>query len=119
MKNILIVDDNHDNLALFEAYLEEDYEVTLAESANLAMKEIERKVPDIAILDIRMPDIDGFDLLSLIREHESAKDVPILLLSAEGQLMNNESAQRMGAQAYAHKPILKEDLIDIVEKLTS
>ena len=119
MKNILIVDDNQDNLTLFEAYLEDDYEVTLAESAKSAMRKIDDKVPDMAILDIRMPEIDGFDLLSLIREHESAKDIPILLLSAEGQLMNNESAQRMGAQAYAHKPILKEDLIKIVEKLIS
>ena len=97
MKHILVIDDNTASLALVRENLKEYYKVTLVTDGKQALRFLEKKRPDLILLDYQMPLYNGVALLSMIRQNERAKDVPVIILSGS---LNPEAL----VEFYAYNP---------------
>ncbi|GAB4570755.1 MAG: hypothetical protein Kow0077_05660 [Anaerolineae bacterium] len=118
MKRILVVDDEIGALTLIGIMLERGgFEVIKAKDANAALAELEKSIPDLIILDVMMPGMDGIDLCRLLRGRDDTKEIPILILSARGDAESVMRGMDAGANDYLPKPILHHDLVDKVRKM--
>jgi CheY-like chemotaxis protein len=107
---ILVVDNLFDNILLLQTLLEDEgYEVETAESGTLALEKIEANPPDLLLLDIMMPDLNGYEVTRRIRENPALPNFPILLISAH----ERESAVQgldLGANDFIRKPFDFDEL---------
>jgi CheY-like chemotaxis protein len=104
--SILVVDDNIDNLDLTRLLLEfEGYEVWTAEDAVQALAILRRTRPDLILMDVQMPEIDGLELTRRLRQDEAWEDVPIIALTAYAMRGDEEKARLAGCNGYITKPI--------------
>ena len=112
---LLLVDDNLDLLRLLKRRLEVDgYEVVAVEGGRQALIVLERQVPDLAILDVLMPEMNGFELA---REIKKRGDVPILFLTAVGETQNRIKGIREYAEDYIVKPFDYHELLARVQRI--
>jgi putative two-component system response regulator len=103
--SILVVDDNDMNLMLISKILElEGYQVTSARSGKEAIQKVLDKIPDLAILDVMMPDMDGYELCQNLRQSPLNVTVPIILLTAMSSDMERAQAIKAGANDIWSKP---------------
>ncbi|NBI67266.1 DNA-binding response regulator [Pseudoflavonifractor sp. 60] len=109
-KEILVVDDERDLLAMTRSIFEgAGYtQVETAASAEDALRLISKKMPDILILDVMMPGMDGFELLQEIR---AVSTVPVLMLTAKGEAEDRFAGFELGADDYLVKPFLPKELL--------
>lgn len=118
MKRILVVDDEIGALTLIGIMLERGgFEVLKAQNAEEALSTLEREVPDLFILDVMMPRIDGIELCRMLREREDTKDRPVLILSARGDAKSVIQGMEAGATDYILKPIFHHNLVAKVRSL--
>ncbi len=112
MKRVFVVDDEPDVVELLQTILEADgMEVRVATEGSVALEQILSDPPDIVVLDLMMPDVDGFELLKLLRLDPAVAQIPVLILSARtGQQDQIESLQ-LGANAYICKPFSPRKLV--------
>lgn len=109
---ILVVDDNPQNRALAQATLEdEDYVVLLAENGEKALELLEAEQPDCILLDVRMPNMDGFEVCARIRARPSGSDIPIVFLTALRDVDTFDRALRAGADDFLTKPVQPTELL--------
>jgi PAS domain S-box-containing protein len=115
--NILIVDDNDQSLYLLRAVLEgAGHETTSAADGAEAFGHALKRRPDAVITDILMPKMDGFAFCRAVREHESLKDVPVLLYSATyTDAKDRELGLALGADRFLEKPMEPADLLAVLE----
>lgn len=112
--NILITEDEREIAELIKLYLEnEDYTVFCAENGNEALELLEREKMDMAVLDIMMPGMDGYELTKRIREKSN---MPILILSARTQSCDKIKGLNLGADDYMTKPF---DPLEVVARVNS
>ncbi len=105
LKDILIVDDEPHIVNLVKLSLDKNrYRVSGAYSAREALRIVEQKVPDVIIVDIMMPGVNGYELCQALRENHRTKYVPIIILSAKGQMNDKLHAIDVGADDYITKP---------------
>jgi CheY-like chemotaxis protein len=116
---ILIVDDSQSNLFSLEALIEEhidDVEILQAESGKLALETLQQNPVDVIILDIQMPEMDGFQVAKLIREQKSTQNLPIIFITAA---YDSDEFQKQGItiemMEYLTKPFEPEKLINILK----
>lgn len=103
---ILVVDDDPYALKLIQAYLaRHPYDVVCAESAASAWNHIAQRTPDVVILDVMMPDVDGFDLCAQLREHTEMRHVPIVMVTALDSRECVVEGLRAGADEFLVKPL--------------
>lgn len=103
---ILVVDDNADNRDLTQILLEsEGFAVRLAEDAPQALQAIQAEQPDLILMDIQLPGIDGLELTRRMRQNPSLQDVVIVALSAYAMASDKERARAAGCDGYITKPI--------------
>jgi len=102
MKRILIVDDNNVVQDVLREFFKDRYQVQLAPNASQALSLIVRQTPDIVLLDVKMPGLDGISLLKSLRETGVA--VPIFLMTGYDSLQVAQEALTSGANAYLPKP---------------
>ena len=103
--NILAVDDIVTNLEVLEMLLDDaGYDVRTATSGEMALKSIVAQKPDLILLDIMMPGIDGYETCRLIKQDESLVDIPIIFLSAKSESEDKTKALELGAVDYLSKP---------------
>jgi signal transduction histidine kinase len=116
---ILVVDDEPANVRLVQAYLSaEGYVTSGAESGAAALKRMEDGEIDLVILDIRMPQMDGFEVCRTIRKSPAHARIPVMFLTAEFHDMDSELAGlEMGADEYLHKPVSRRELVARVKNL--
>jgi len=118
MKRILVVDDEIGALTLIGIMLERGgFEVIKAKDADSALGVLEEETPDMIILDVMMPGIDGIELCGMIRKRSQTAHLPILILSARGDAESVMRGMDAGANDYLPKPILHHDLVAKVEKM--
>jgi DNA-binding response OmpR family regulator len=118
MKRILVVDDEIGALTLIGIMLERGgFDVLRAKDADSALLVLDQETPDMIILDVMMPGIDGIDLCRMIRQRELTQRTPILILSARGDAESVMRGMDAGADDYLPKPILHHDLVAKVEKM--
>ena len=109
---ILIVDDNYENLQVLGMHLQEaGYDIEFSTSGKTALEWLENEEFDIALLDINMPGMSGFELCSKIRENNKLKRLPIIFLSADDQRENILKGLSIGGQDYISKPFDSRELI--------
>jgi DNA-binding response OmpR family regulator len=108
---VLLVDDEESNLGFYEACLEEDgYRLVKARDGLEAEDVIEERVPDVVVLDIRMPRKDGFRTCEWIRSRDESRHVPILFLTALGDEESVQEGIRCGGDDFVSKPVKPGDL---------
>jgi two-component system cell cycle response regulator DivK len=105
-ESILIVDDNIDNLELTQILLEgEGFEVRLAEDAETALKALQIYRPQLILMDVQLPGMDGLELTRRLRQDPALQDVIILALSAYAMKGDEDNARGAGCDGYITKPI--------------
>ena len=118
MKRILIVDDEIGARTLIGIMLDRGgFEVLKASDASEALTMLDEATPDLIILDVMMPGMDGIDLCKALRERGSTANLPILILSARGDSESVMRGMDAGATDYLPKPILHHDLVAKVRRL--
>ena len=106
MEKVLVVDDVKDNITLLSFELEDDgFCVIPAYSGYECLEIVTEQVPDVILLDIRMPGIDGLQTLEKLKENESTQDIPVIMVSANSEGENIIRAIDLGAHDFVSKPI--------------
>jgi CheY-like chemotaxis protein len=115
---VLVVDDNEQNLELIVAYLE-DVECRTMSAANgmEALDIIQRKTPDLVLLDVMMPKISGFEVCRRIKNNPQTADVPVIMVTALNELADIEKAINSGTDDFLSKPVNKWELITRVKTM--
>ncbi|MDA3867288.1 MAG: response regulator [Salinivirgaceae bacterium] len=117
-KTVMVVDDSSTSTFLMESFFEENgYDVIIAEDGSKALKKLEATTPDVIFLDLMMPKMSGFDVLSGIKKIESAKEIPVIIISAKTEIEDINQARKLGAIEYMYKPIDIERALQLLHKL--
>lgn len=112
-RRILVVDDEERMVRFIRLNLEHDgFQVVEAHRGNEAIESMRNRLPDLILLDIMMPDIDGFEVLSMIREFSS---VPVIMLTAKGEEDDRVRGLELGADDYITKPFSPRELVSRVK----
>ncbi len=110
--SILIVDDNPNNLRVLNSILvQAGYKVRPALSGEIALRSIESRVPDLVLLDIRMPDMDGYEVCRRLKANAKTQDIPIIFISALQEAKDKVGAFHAGAVDYIIKPFQLEEVL--------
>jgi two-component system, NtrC family, sensor kinase len=110
--NILVVDDTPANLRLLtELLIQHGYDVRPAPNGNLALKTVASKLPDLILLDIMMPDIDGYEVCRRLKASKHSCDIPIIFISAINETMDKVKAFSIGGIDYITKPFEPEEVL--------
>jgi two-component system alkaline phosphatase synthesis response regulator PhoP len=116
--SILIADDDPDILLLLSVYFERaGYDVAQARNGSEALRLATERLPSIAMLDVTMPGLDGFEVTRALRENAATRSMPVILLTARAQATDVAQGMAAGADEYVKKPFEAADLIDRVERL--
>lgn len=114
--NILIVDDTPDNLRVLSTTLEgRGYDVRTAINAQLALLSIQAEQPDLILLDINMPGINGYDLCVKLKQQLETANIPIIFISALDDELDKKQAFTVGGADYISKPFQIEEVIARVQ----
>ncbi len=118
MKTILIVEDSATTRALIRAVIDEtgDFETVEASSGFDALKLLPQQDYDLVITDINMPDINGLELISFIRNNPRYNHLPIVIVSTERSDEDKKRGIALGADAYVSKPFKSFELQEIIKK---
>jgi serine phosphatase RsbU (regulator of sigma subunit) len=109
---ILAVDDKLENLKVLIKYLEDSgFELMVAQSGEETFKHIERIIPDIILLDVLMPGIDGFETCRRLKENETTKDIPVIFMTALTDTVDKVKGFEVGAVDYLTKPLQHEEVL--------
>ena len=118
MKRIAVVEDNPDNRLLVRVILESRYEVTEYENGFLALEGLPKQIPDLVLLDVSLPEMDGTEVLKRIRGHEQLHRLPVIALTAHAMAGDREKFLKAGFDDYVTKPIVDETLLlEAIERL--
>lgn len=109
MKRIAVIEDNPDNRLLVRAILDGCYELTEFDSGITALPAIEKDPPDLVLLDISLPEMDGAEVLQRIRAITGLRDLPVIALTAHAMVGDRERFLEAGFDQYIAKPILDAD----------
>ena len=104
-ETLLVVDDKSANLKLVQRALSKDYIVMTAVSGRAALELIENNTPDLILLDIMMPEMDGYEVCRILKGDEMTKDIPIIFLTAITDMRDEAKGLALGAADYITKPI--------------
>ena len=114
---ILLVDDEPDFVEMTKMRLEaQDYEVETAFDGNSGIYAAQRENPDLILLDVMMPGVDGFAVLRELRKNSATRSIPVIMLTAKGETKSIFKAQELRANDYLIKPCESEELLSVVRK---
>jgi len=117
-KRILVVDDEEDIRNMLRFRLEAlNYEVFEAEDGQEGLDKARSTKPDLVILDLMLPKIDGFKVCRMLKFDEKYKHIPIIMFTSRGEKKNKEVGKEMGADLYVTKPFEPEGLLKQIEEL--
>lgn len=114
MKKILVIDDSSTNIVLLDAVLRrEGYEVITSLGAKEGLEYVDSMQPDLILLDLLMPDINGFDFMKAM--DEKGKDIPVIIVSAVGSSENKKISKELGAVNFVNKPVDIPALVNLLK----
>ena len=117
-KTILVVDDEKPIADILQFNLKkEGYNVVCAYDGDEALKKVEEIKPDLMLLDIEMPRMDGFEVTNLVRHHDVHQDLPIIMITSRTGEKHRERAFSLGVTHYMGKPFQEAELLSNVENL--
>lgn len=113
--SVLVVDDVPLNILLIKKMLSQyTFEIRTANGGQAALDAIAQKMPNLVLLDLMMPGIDGFEVIRRLRADEKTKDLPIIILSALNSEQDISKGFQLGANDFINKPIIMEKLLSSV-----
>lgn len=117
-KKVLIVDDEPNIVASLEFLLRQcGYEVHVAADGAAALRQVQAVAPDLVLLDVMMPETNGYDVCQRIRAHPEWRNVRIVILSAKGREAEMTKGLSLGADAYVTKPFSNAELVTRIGEL--
>ena len=111
MKTIFIVDDSDTNLAMAEEALEEYFQIMTLPSADKMFGLLEKIKPDLILLDIEMPEMNGFEALEKLKTNSIWADIPVIFLTGTADKKIEEKSSKLGAVGVFTKPFSAESLL--------
>ena len=116
MKKILIIEDEEVLLNLLHRKLtNEGYDVSIAKNGQIGMEEMRKTIPDLVLLDIVMPEKDGFEVMEEMKNDEKLRNIPTVIISNSGQEVELERAKELGARDWLVKT--EFDPMEVIEKV--
>ena len=113
--NVLVVDDVPLNLLLVEKMLSKfNFRIRKAANGRIALEEIAKEKPDLILLDLMMPEVDGFEVLRQVRENPDTANIRVVILSALNSTDDIVKGYQLGANDFITKPIIIEKLVNCV-----
>ncbi len=120
MANILIVEDDPEAARILELSLKrEQYKTIVALNGTQGLIAVQTQHPDLILLDLMMPDIDGYEVCRRIRAHPGTVGLPIIVVSAKSQDADKQMAAQLGANGYLTKPYRRADLLSLIQRCLS
>jgi two-component system, cell cycle response regulator DivK len=120
MTSVLYIEDNEDNIFMLQSRLErKGYQVTIAKDGYAGYDAAVTNVPDIILLDVGLPEMDGYDTARKLKANEITKAIPIIMLTAHALSDDRDKAFAAGADEYEAKPVNFAVLLEKITKLTS
>lgn len=113
-RKILAVDDENDILLILRTSLKDEYDVRTASSGADALQKVDEEVPDLIILDLMMPEMDGIEVLETLREREDTATTPVIFLTGVSDKAKIREALDKGTDFYIVKPFNHNDLLSKV-----
>jgi len=114
-KKILVVDDSSTNVVLLDAVLQrENFDVITSLNAKEGLKYVETMNPDLILLDLLMPEVNGFEFMKSLHTMEKRKDIPVIIVSAVGTSENKQISKKLGAINFINKPVDISSLINMI-----
>ncbi len=115
---ILAVDDDEKALRIIEALLTpHGYQVIPAHDGQEALTTMTSTKPDLVLMDVFMPKMDGYTTLGVIKNDAATKEVPVVMVTAADQELNKKLAEQLGAAGYITKPFKSPELLDTIDRL--
>ena len=119
-KKILVVDDESDVTELLQARLEAiGYEVLIAHGGEVGLKKARAEKPDLVLLDVMMPKLNGYQVCRELKKGEDTRQIPVMMLTAKAQESDKFWGEDCGCDDYATKPFDNEDLVARIAALLS
>jgi CheY-like chemotaxis protein len=116
-QTVLVVDDNMDTAHMYRRYTTgTPYYIVHVSQGRRVMEIIQESQPDIIVLDIMLPDLDGWELLAHLREHPESRSIPILVCSV---VRERDLALALGADLYLTKPVQRAQFVQALDQLVS
>ena len=116
MEKILVIDDSSTNIVLLDALLQrEGYEVITSLGATEGLKYVENLKPDLILLDLLMPEVNGFDFMKSFNKMNHDKDIPVIIVSAVGTSENKKISKELGAANFINKPVDIPALLNLIK----
>ncbi|MEN6520215.1 MAG: response regulator [Armatimonadota bacterium] len=117
-RKILAVDDEKHIVRLVQVNLErQGYEVVTANDGKEALEKVEAEHPDLVVLDVMMPYMDGFEVLQNLRRNPATRDIPVIMLTAKAQDADVFKGWQSGVDCYLTKPFNPMELISFVKRI--
>jgi len=117
-QRILVVDDDEHIQKSLSQYLEmEEFDVDVASSGQEALERAGSQTPDLVLLDIMMPEMDGFEVVERLHQEAPTAKVPIILLTARGQDTDVIRGYHMGVSSYLTKPFNLDELVETIREV--
>lgn len=114
---ILVVDDNTDNVEILRAFLESrGFTIAEARDGRTALSRMEEVKPDLVLLDVMMPGMDGWEVCRVIKQHPQLGDTKVVMVTAKGGFEDKFEGLRSGADDYVVKPVDFKELMEKVER---
>lgn len=117
MRKILIVEDDLDIIDVLRITLEDKFEVIEAHNGIKAINIVYEQIPDLIILDITLPEMNGYQVCRLLKEDEIYRHIPIIILTSKSQKRDRFWGIEAGADKYITKPFDIDEVVDSIEEL--
>ena len=116
-KKVLIVDDEATSRKMVEVALESlEYDLLFAADGKAALKAARDHLPDLILMDVELPGMNGYEAARRIRQQELTRDIPIVIITSRAGVRHQEKATSLGANDYLVKPYHEQELVDRVER---
>lgn len=116
MARVLVVDDQPEIVRLVQVALQQEHEVLAAYNGEEALRTVAAEQPDLIVLDVMMPVLDGYRVLSRLREDPATRHIPVLMLTAKDEPHDVHLGLSLGADYYVPKPFNPKDIAALVRK---
>jgi two-component system, cell cycle response regulator DivK len=116
-KKILIVDDTEWNRDLLVQLLEDDYDLVQAVNGEEAVKKTAEEKPDLVLMDLGMPVIDGWEATRRIKAQDDLKHIPVIAVTSHAMVGDEITAREAGCDDYIAKPVDENELMEKIKKL--
>ncbi len=111
-KKILIVDDVKSNIDILMQFLKDDYDLVPALSGAKAVNILDKIEVDLILLDIMMPEMDGYELCKILKAQDKTKAIPVIFITAKSDQQSIDRAHGVGGVDYVTKPFQEKDILD-------